>query len=306
MLNRLPERRRAIDLPIAASTVFSFVALSVAFRPVVLGCSCVTSLSVCDDVRASNLVFIGAVEKIDDAKSFLSSARTPEELRSLLEKYLYQEDQITLKIKAMFRQADDDDADNNKDAGDKDKDAKDDDQAEKKYKVGDSVVVWTESGECGYRFEVGETYLVYAVEDEGNGRFETTKCTRTARVTDAGEDLAYLFFYQNGGAASARVEGFATSDVKQLNQDRFHYSPKVGSPVTGISVEIRSERGAHFAEPDLNGHFVFDGLAEGLYQLFAYSADDATRQAALTSSIPLRIRPRSCNSRVLFIPRGVP
>lgn len=262
------------------------------FAPALFGCSCVSSLSVCDEVHISDAVFIGTVESIADPKTLLGSAHTQDELQALLAKYLFGETRVTLKVKTIFRQGSDDAK----------ADADDKDDHDKKLKQGESAVIWTESGDCGYEFQVGETYLVYAVEDEGSGRLETTRCTRTARITDAGEDLAYLYFYQNGGSESARLEGFATSDLKQANRDRFHYSPQIGSPVSGITVEFRSDHATHFTTPDRNGRFLFDGLPEGIYRIFAYR-DYPEDRTPLTSSIPLKINTRSCNSTVLFIPR---
>ena len=75
----------------------------------------------------------------------------------------------------------------------------------------ESDEVWTDSGDCGYNYQEGETYLVYADEDEETDRVNTSVCYRNRRLSDAGDDLAYLFFYRNGGDESARLEGFVTS-----------------------------------------------------------------------------------------------
>ena len=42
---------------------------------------------------------------------------------------------------------------------------------------------------CGYEFKVGESYLVYA---NGNENLSTDTCTRTKRLSDAGNDLKVL------------------------------------------------------------------------------------------------------------------
>jgi hypothetical protein len=68
------------------------------------------------------------------------------------------------------------------------------------------------SGDCGYDFQLGETYLVYADDEEGENYFLTSSCMRTKRLPEAGEDLAYLYFYKNQPEESSRIEGFATSD----------------------------------------------------------------------------------------------
>jgi hypothetical protein len=43
---------------------------------------------------------------------------------------------------------------------------------------------------CGYPFEIGETYLIYA--DVTGDHLHTSVCTRTAKLADAAEDLAFL------------------------------------------------------------------------------------------------------------------
>lgn len=43
---------------------------------------------------------------------------------------------------------------------------------------------------CAFRFSLGEKYLVYAYGSGGN--LSTTKCTRTAHIENATEDLAML------------------------------------------------------------------------------------------------------------------
>ncbi len=44
--------------------------------------------------------------------------------------------------------------------------------------------------DCVYRFRLGERYLVYAYGSEG--KLQTHKCTRTADLGSAGEDVAIL------------------------------------------------------------------------------------------------------------------
>jgi len=104
--------------------------------------------------------------------------------------------------------------------------------------------VWTDSGDCGYDFQVGETYLVYADEDEETDRINTSVCYRNRRLSDAGDDLAYLFFYKNGGDESARLEGFVTSDeFYQRDLDKAHDPEKVKLPAAGVILELNSGQG---------------------------------------------------------------
>ncbi len=73
----------------------------------------------------------------------------------------------------------------------------DDHAADKPKKDADFLDVFTTAGDCGYDFQIGETYLVYANDEEGADYFFTSTCMRTKRISDAGDDLAYLYFYKN-------------------------------------------------------------------------------------------------------------
>jgi hypothetical protein len=299
-------------------------------------CNCITKFSVCDEVRMSDVVFIGTVESLTNAKTLFESAKTQEDLAALFKSYTLTQSSATLRIKTIFRRPsdfpDDDDpppaagsasksADKNKDKKDKDDDddRKDGGQAKPgqqtpavqekprdpndDLKEGDAVVINTDPGACGFDFHKGDTYLVYASEDEQDTRLQTTACTRTARVSDAGEDLAYLYFLKNDESRSARLEGFATSDAMRLLLDRFQYTGRIDSPVPGIRIELKSDHDAFNTTSDQNGRFVFDGLAEDSYTLFAYPPDEIGHPKPLASPRTLRIESRSCTSNVLLIPK---
>ena len=271
--------------------------------PALFACSCITSFSPCSEVKMTDLVFIGTVESVTNAKTILDSAKTPEEIQAIKAGYVFQENSATLRIRTIFRrpadQPNDDDDQNKSKTGQATPTPKD---PNNDLKDGDTVVIWTDTDDCGFDFRTGETYLVYAIENEQDTRLETSACTRTARVSDSGEDLAYLYFYQNGGAQSARLEGFATSDVRKLSPDRFHYTGRIDSPVSGIRVELQSGHNSFTTTPDANGRFVFDGLAEGEYKLFAYPRD-TERSKPLAPPVTLRIQAKSCTSTVLFVPK---
>ncbi len=57
-----------------------------------------------------------------------------------------------------------------------------------------------------------------------------------------------------------RLEGFVTSDAEQLNQDPFHYSATIPSPVPGMVIELKSGGGSRYTSTDPGGRFVFGGL----------------------------------------------
>src|ERR1039458_6679087 len=143
----------------------------------------------------------------EDQRGRLDKADSQKSLVDLFSAVLGHGKRVRFRVGAVFRNGDDDDGqkakDKEKDVG-KDAKAKDDDD-DTKDQVFD---VWTPFGDCGFDFQTGETYLVYADSDEDTNIMETDSCTRTRRLSDAGPDLAYLYFYKERKAASGRLEGF--------------------------------------------------------------------------------------------------
>ena len=196
-----------------------------------------------------------------------------------------------LKVKALFKHEDDDSAQN---AGAKDKKAKVDDDPE-------FFEVWTTFDDCGYDFQIGETYLVYASNDEFGDYFFTGGCTRTRRLSDAGEDLAYLFFYKDRPEESARLEGFLSTE--SLDLDAQHDPETVKSPVTGIVVELQSDHLRRYSQSDRNGRFLFDGLPEGDYEMSAFAGGYPVNVELLAGPKPLHIKAKSCARQILVLPK---
>jgi hypothetical protein len=131
----------------------------------------------------------------------------------------------------------------------------------------ETVDVWTPFDDCGVDFQSGETYLVFADDDEESKIASTDICSGTKRLTDAGPDLAYLYFFENGGEASARLDGFATTN--QFHQlDASHAQ----GAAAGLVVELKSAAGSRYTMTGMDGKFVFDGLAAGDYSVTAYAA----------------------------------
>ena len=151
----------------------------------------------------------------DREKKLVQSADSVQQMVSFLDYSLDRGMRVHLKVRTLFKQGDDDDKASPK----------------KQKKAPDFLDVWTASGDCGYDFQVGETYLVYANDEEGADYFFTSTCMRTKRLSDAGDDLAYLYFYKDQPESSARLEGFATSDRKsQLAISPMHDPAAIGSP----------------------------------------------------------------------------
>ena len=177
-------------------------------------CQCLLTLSACNEVALADRVFIGTVESVEPSflnrwnpskspslplsassrwpgqlkdgteafpdlpeyyKRRLAAAKTSDDIARLFYSIIAQGRRVRFKVKTTFR-------------GEKEKEDSDDEE--------ESLEVWTDSGDCGYDFQVGETYLVYADEDEETDRINTSVCYRNRRLSDAGDDLAYLFFFQ--------------------------------------------------------------------------------------------------------------
>jgi hypothetical protein len=178
---------------------------------------------------------------------------------------------IRFKVSKVFRRVQDDDEDDDAQAkgGSSDKAAK---EKEKEEDKPSTLEIWNDAGSCALPFYQGETYLVYAVDDEETGRMSTSICQRTARLSEAGDDLAYLLGAQDRLTDHARLEGFFTSDTGELLTDRFHYAREIKSPVPGLVVQLRSGDTNRAAETDEHGRFVFDGLTSGDYEISGLDA----------------------------------
>jgi hypothetical protein len=232
-----------------------------------------------------------------DEKLKLEAAKTTNDVASLFYSSLDRGMRVRFKVKTLFKREDDDD-DSPKNARPKDPKSKNDDAKE------DFLDVWTTFGDCGYDFQTGETYLVYAFNDEFSDSLFTSSCTRTRRLSDAGEDFAYLFFYKDQPEQSARLEGFATSDtLTPLDFDYLHDPQSVKSPVEGVIVELKSDRFKRFAQSDRNGRFVFDGLPEGDYKITAFASGYPLNAQLLTGPTPLHIKAKSCARQILRLPK---
>ena len=274
-------------------------------------CQCLLTLSACNEVALADRVFIGTVESVEPSflnrwnpskssslplrqqlagmdlpdyyKRRLAAAKTSDDIARLFYSVVAQGRRVRFKVKTTFR-------------GEKEKDDSDDQE---------SLEVWTDSGDCGYDFQVGETYLVYADEDEESGRINTSVCYRNRRLSDAGDDLAYLFFYRNGGDESARLEGFVTSDeLYQRDLDKAHDPEKVKLPAAGAILELSSGHGRRYTQSDRDGRFVFDGLAGGEYSVSVFDAGYPELVKLLTGPARVQVEKKGCASQMLLVPKG--
>ncbi len=231
----------------------------------------------------------------EDQRSRLDKADSQKSLVDLFSAVLGHGKRVRFRVTTVFRNGDDDDDDQK--AKDKEAKAKDDND-DAKDQVFD---VWTPFGDCGFDFQTGETYLVYADSDEDTDIMETDSCTRTRRLSDAGPDLAYLYFYKERKAASGRLEGFTTFDA--LYQVKQRDADKIDSPVPGVTVELKSAGGMRYTRSDASGKFLFDGLEAGDYQLSGYASGFPDKVKLLSGPKRFHIDARGCSNQVLLIPK---
>jgi hypothetical protein len=259
-----------------------------------------------------------------DQKRQFQTAATPNDLSRIFFSTLDHGERVRFKVKTVFKHEEDDDTPTpaikpkvsgpagakpknspKKNAAVKGKAEKDDDedqpakQVEKKEL--ETIVVETAFGDCGVDFQAGETYLVYADGDEGSGTFSTGSCTRTRRLSDAGQDLAYLTFYQENPKDVAQLEGFVTHNAHG-SLDLQHYRQAIDLPVEGVVVKLESEKLTRYAESDAGGRFVFDGLREGGYRTYIYSSDYPLDVHLLAGPKDLHIAMQSCGTQILWVP----
>jgi hypothetical protein len=304
--------------------------LSLLFPVAALGCKCQLAMSACNEAATTDVIFIGTVEAIEpnfldswnssqraalamlneeyarvqndrSAASFtklrdaylkvfpdlpaehkkrLSAATTTEQLAELFYWILDHGKRIRLRVKSVFRGKDLDDDD-----------------------AGKTIEVWTAFGDCGFAFQTGETYLVYADDDEESDVMTTGACTRTRRLSDAGDDLAYLYFFKNFGDRAGRLEGFVTTDLLYQRQlDMTHYSDRIAAPAAGAVVELKSAGPPRYAAADEKGRFVFDGLPAGAYTLSAFTAAFPADARLLTGPREIRLEKRACAIQILVAP----
>jgi len=259
-----------------------------------------------------------------DRRSKVESARTAAGVAALFYSNIGRGMRVRFRVQTLFKHEDDDDDDKRKQVPPpgtaKGKNQKDDDDdrkgpgSAKKPTAGkpeekepeDRFEVWTPFGECGVSFQTGETYLVYASDDEETSDSITTdSCTHTRRLSEAGEDLAYLYFYKEHPEESTRIDGFATTNAAYRRDFNPLHSERIQPLIQNAMIELKSDVVARFTETDQNGHFVFDGLPAGDYSLAAYDSDYPKGKQLLAEPQPIHVQARSCSLQVLVLSRDV-
>jgi len=159
----------------------------------------------------------------------------------------------------------------------------------------DVLDVWTDFSDCAAYLLKGETYLIYAKRDE-RGRLEAGGvCSRNQRLTDAGEDLAYLHFISHGGAAAGRIYGFVTSNEADLKIPRLWWD--VPNPVPHLILRLESHGTTRYAWTDRKGEFAFDGLEQGEYTLSVFDQDFPEKERLLSGPRKVTVSNHGCVSQ---------
>lgn len=284
-----------------------------------LGCQCPAPPSICQRVAQSEIVFIGTVESVaphfldywnpeqkqsltllnaetaraeaDRSAGSLAAAKLayasifpdlPEESKKLLDDANSKQDlvkafyrilgngrRVRLKVKEAYRGEEDED---------------------------ESIDIWTPFGDCGVDFQTGETYLVYADNDEESNVNSTDSCSGTKRVTDAGADLAYLYFYANEDDAG-RLDGFATTN-EYHQMDATHAK----GAAEGVVVELKPALGAsRFAVTGADGKFTFDGLEAGEYAVTGYAAGYPAKVQVVAGPQWVKVAEKGCAAATILV-----
>lgn len=304
-------------------------------------CKCESAYAPCDEVRASNLVFIGKAESVQPAFLNRWNLANDSKLRALNQAYLAAEETPSplniAKLVDVYRKTFPDAPSDgetgmakpataeeiasefyqNLERGSrvhfkvttlfKNEDDDDPDKpASKKPKDDDaleSMDLWTSFGECGFDFQIGETYLVYANQDEGSDYFFTSACTRTRRLSDSGDDLTYLLAYKDD-PKGARLEGYASFDPSnQMDPNRLGERGSIKAPAAGVIVELKSKDSSRYAESGPDGKFLFDRLPKETYRLSAYEDSFPLTTQVLAGPDTFLIAAGACAHRLLVIPR---
>jgi hypothetical protein len=105
--------------------------------------------------------------------------------------------------------------------------------------------------------------------------------------------------------ASSRLEGLVTSDlISQAFIDPMHDPSAIGSPVSGLIFQLRSDGLTHYAESDHNGRFVFDGLPAGSYELLVFASGYPQTNQWLAGWRRLFLKEKSYARRIFVLPRA--
>jgi hypothetical protein len=126
-----------------------------------------------------------------------------------------------------------------------------------------NVVTGMGGGDCGFPFKSGGEYLVYTYANGASAVPSTGICTRTAAVSDAGEDLAFLRSLVAKGP-EGRIFGYVSSRPPTR---WVKYEGQGG--IAGVSVRLESSGRQWKTVTDARGEYSFADLLPGPYRVWA-------------------------------------
>ena len=136
-----------------------------------------------------------------------------------------------------------------------------------------TVTVYGNGTTNDFHFKVGERYLVYGWRQK-DGKIRTAKCTRTAPVSEAAEDLAFLRSLptHHGGEVFGLV--------------RF-VSPGASAGTVAGTIKTAGADGEHKVRVPGSGLYELRGLAPGDYRETFIADDDGTEYVTVKINIPV-------------------
>ena len=138
---------------------------------------------------------------------------------------------------------------------------------------GKTVAVYGSGTTNDLRFKVGVRYLVYGFRGK-DGKIRTGKCTRTAPVTEAAEDLSFL------RSLPTRIGGSIQGLVRFV-------SPGTQTGTVAGTVTESASDGNHKTRVPASGWYELKGLAPGDYRETFMPDDNSTEFLSLSLSIPV-------------------
>jgi hypothetical protein len=286
------------------------------------GCKCETTFGVCREAASSNVIFVGTVEAISPL--FLDDWN--ESQKASLEKLNHASEQGAATLREAYRNVFPDLPPEHKRRFDRAQTSQQlgelfywildhgkrvrftvrewhrNEEEDEKQKAPGLIDIWTAFGDCGVNFQLGETYLVYADSDEESDVITTSSCHRTRRLSEAGEDLAHLFFRKAQPKLSGRLEVFVTGSLEASKErDRDHYSERIGGAMAGAVVQVEGSGRKARGTVDEYGRAVFDGLAPGEHEVTVFAPGYPAEKKVLSGTRKVSLDERACGVDVVTL-----
>lgn len=122
-------------------------------------------------------------------------------------------------------------------------------------------------GDCGFDFQRNEVYLVYANQSARTGRLETGICSRTALVTEAEADLAYLRSRDDAEPVIS-LYGMVYRERQSVPfGERVDGPLDPGGPLAEVGVILDGEDTTRTTVSDSEGWYEFEGIEPGRYTI---------------------------------------